>query len=120
MGLMRNPDARHIDFTDLNGVYKNYVPSNIDMVYERNGYFLVGEWKRPNEKLGGGQHILLKQLARQPRFVVIIIQGNTDDGMHIDEFWLLKSDGTQKSLGKSLESLKKFIRKFFTEIAEKL
>ena len=119
MGLMRNPDARHIDFTELNGVYKNYVPSNVDMMYERKGYFLVGEWKRPNESISVGQSILLQQLAIQPRFLVIIIQGNTDDGMHIDEFWLLKSDGTKKSLGKSLESLKKFIRKFFTEIADK-
>lgn len=119
MGLMRNPNAPHIDFTELNGVYKNYVPSNIDMMYERNGYFLVGEWKRPNESISIGQSILLKQLARQPRFLVIIIQGNTDDKMHIDEFWLLKSDGTKKSLGKSLEALRKFIHRFFAEIADK-
>jgi hypothetical protein len=119
MGLMRNPNAPHIDFTDLNGVYKNYVPSNIDMMYERNGYFLVGEWKRPNESISIGQSILLKQLAKQPRFIVLIIQGNTDAGMHIDEFWLLKSDGSKKSLGKSLESLRNFIHRFFKEIADK-
>ena len=119
MSLMRNPNAPHIDFTDLYGVYKNYVPSNIDMMYERKGYFLVGEWKRPNESISVGQSILLQQLARQPRFLVIIIQGNTDAGMHVDEFWLLKSDGTKKSLGKSLKSLRNFIEKFFKEIADK-
>jgi len=119
MSLMRNPNAPHVDFTDLNGVYKNYVPSNIDMMYERKGYFLVGEWKRPNESISKGQSILLEQLARQPRFIVLIIQGNTDAGMHVDEFWLLRSDGTTKSLGKSVESLRKFIHRFFAEIADK-
>ena len=89
------------------------------MMYERNGYFLVGEWKRPNESISIGQSILLKQLAKQPQTIVLIIQGNTDAEMQIDEFWLLKSDGTKKSLGKSRESLRKFIYKFFAEIADK-
>ena len=119
MSLMRNPNAPHIDFTELYGIAGKCVPSNIDMVYERNGFFLVGEWKRENERISIGQEILLKQMARQPRFVVLIVSGDTDDGMKVTEFSVIKSDGTKKVLGTSLDAFKRFIKWWFDEIAEK-
>ena len=48
MTAMRNPDAKHIDFGELVGVIPSnprFLPSNLDMVLERRGSFLVGEWK---------------------------------------------------------------------------
>ena len=119
MSLMRNTHAPHIDFTELYGISNKCVPSNVDMIYERNGYFLVAEWKRENELLSMGQSILLKQLAAQPKFVVLLVQGNTDNGMKVDEFWLIRSDGRRKSLGTSLDAFKRFIKWWFDEIAEK-
>jgi len=68
--MMRNPDARHLDFQDLAGLipeHPKFLPSNLDMVYERKGHFLVCEWKRPHENFGGGQWILLQALARTPK-----------------------------------------------------
>jgi hypothetical protein len=62
--LMRS-NPSHIDYGDFKGLIPknpNFVPSNIDGIVERNGKFLVMEWKRPNEKVSIGQQILLKEL----------------------------------------------------------
>lgn len=108
--MMRNPKALHIDFKDLNGLMGKIVPSNIDMVIERNGYFLIGEWKRAGEPISVGQDILLKRMARVPNFIVLIIQGHTTDSvMVVDEFWAINNIGIQVSLGKSVESFKQFL-----------
>ena len=108
--MMRNPKALHIDFKDLNGLMGKIVPSNIDMVIERNGYFLIGEWKRAGEPISVGQDILLKRMARVPKFLVLIIQGHTTDSvMVVDEFWRIDDRGIQVSLGKSVEVFKQFL-----------
>lgn len=108
--MMRNPNAPHINFKDLNGVLGKLLPSNLDMVIERRRYFLVGEWKHAGEPISLGQDILLKQLAKLDRFTVLIIQGHTDEGtMVVDEFWNLDKTGTLVSLGKGVESFKRFL-----------
>lgn len=108
---MRNPKALHVDFRDLIGVMGKILPSNVDMIVERNGYFLVGEWKRAGEDLSIGQSILLKQLAKiDDKFVVLIIQGHTDEGvMVIDKFWRMGNDGIIRALGDTVEKFKKFL-----------
>ena len=108
---MRNPKAVHIDFKDINGLMGKIVPSNLDMVIERNGYFLIGEWKRENENISIGQGILLKQLARMDnKFLVLIIQGDTDDSvMKVDMFWRMESDGTLSILGEGIDKFKEFL-----------
>jgi hypothetical protein len=45
---MRNKHAPHIDFTDL--MIGKLCPSDIDMVLERKGHFLFGEWKRQGRR----------------------------------------------------------------------
>lgn len=118
---MRNPDAKHTDFADLIGVIPSnpkLLPSNLDMVIERFGNFLVGEWKRPNEKISLGQEILLKRLATKEDFVVLLIEGDTDDGMVVNKVEAINTDGTLTPIGSSAEELKKFI-KFWYEHAEK-
>jgi len=75
---MRNAYASHTDFGFLRGVILDNpkaMPSNIDMVFERRGSFLIAEWKRKNEEISLGQKILLKALANQNKFTVLVING---------------------------------------------
>ena len=121
MTAMRNPDAKHTDFADLIGVIPNnpkFLASNLDMVMERFGQFLVGEWKRPGEEISKGQEILLKRLASKDEFVVLIIEGDTDDGMNITNIEALNASGGLVEIGKTTEELKRFVR-FWYEHAEK-
>ena len=118
---MRNPDAKHTDFTDLIGVIPSnlkLLPSNLDMVIERFGNFLVGEWKRPSEKISLGQEILLKRLATKEDFTVLLIEGDTDDGMVVHKIEAFTKDGGLVHIGKDVNALKGFIR-FWYEHAEK-
>jgi hypothetical protein len=99
MGVMRNPDAKHIDFADLSGIIETnprFLPSNLDMVYERNGHFLIGEWKRPKEHISGGQRLLLHRLASLPNVKVLLIIGDTDDGMTVHDVYKLTKDNVTK------------------------
>lgn len=78
---MRNSLASHTDFRDFAGLIPentHFLPSNIDMICERRGYFLIGEWKKPNENMATGQQLLLKAFAKVPKFTVLVIIGNTD------------------------------------------
>lgn len=114
--MMRNPDARHLDFRDLAGLipeHPKFLPSNLDMVYERKGYFLVCEWKRPNEQFGGGQWILLQALARTPKFSVLIVTGNTDAGMSVQAIEWLKPDGSLEHKGATMVEFEQLILKWF-------
>jgi hypothetical protein len=79
---MRNQYATHTDFRDFQGLIPentHFLPSNIDMICERKGHFLIGEWKKPNEKMATGQQLLLKAFAQVPKFTVLVIIGNTDN-----------------------------------------
>ena len=115
MKLMNNPYATHIDFFRFKGFFKNNpnaTPSNLDMIFERKSKFLVGEWKRQNEKLSKGQEILLKTLAKQENFVVLIIQGDTDGEMVVNKFWRVVDDTCQPQ-GESADDLKDFMNQWY-------
>lgn len=112
--MRSNPS--HIDYGDFAGLIKtnpNFVPSNIDGIAERNGRFLVFEWKRPNESISMGQKMLLQALAASPEFTVIIINGDTDDKTTVNSFWLINEDGKPIKRGTGLESLKTFYQKWY-------
>ena len=109
MSAMRNRLAPHINFDEFVGLLDNRLPSNIDMVIERKGRFLIGEWKRVNEKIPLGQQILLKQFAKIPKFTVLVIVGNTDNKMQIDKVWQLMPDGKFNLLAKSINEFKKYL-----------
>jgi len=73
MKLMRNMFATHTDYGDFKGLIESnplFIPSNVDGIAERNGYFLILEWKRLGEKMSEGQKRLLKALAANPKFMV--------------------------------------------------
>lgn len=116
MKLMRNMFATHTDYADLKGVIPSnpsFVPSNVDGICERKGKFLIMEWKRQNEKVSMGQQILLKALAANDDFMVVIIYGNTDNSMVIDKYWLLQKDGTPMHHGTGVEMFKDFYRDWY-------
>ena len=109
--LMRNPQSTHTDYEDLLGLLPSnpkFLPSNVDGIAERNGKFLVMEWKRPNEKISKGQEFLLKALAKTPNFVVIIIIGDTDNGMNIERFYYLQPIGKNVLIGTSTQEFKDY------------
>lgn len=92
---MRNPNAVHIDYGFMQGIFPdnpNFMPSNIDGIIERNGQFMVLEWKRKNEKISKGQGRLLKALA-QKGLTVVIICGDTDNGLNFDHCWIMNNQG---------------------------
>jgi hypothetical protein len=79
---MRNSNAKFIDFGFLSGMIpgKNILPTNLDMVVCKDGKkFLVCEWKHHNEPMLFGQKIVLKGLAAQKNFTVLLIYGHSDD-----------------------------------------
>ena len=110
---MRNPDAPHINFEEFFGMLGKVIPSNIDMVMERRNYFLIGEWKRPNEKISKGQEILLKAFAKLDRFTVLVIIGDTDNKMVVNKFWKINKDGKLFLAGSGVEQLKDFITDWY-------
>jgi hypothetical protein len=115
---MRNKYATHVDFTFLMDIAGKKLPSNIDMVLERNGYFLIGEWKRENELLSQGQLIMLKRLAQAPRFSVFIITGHTDDELPVVSMvQQLMPDGGMEKWGESVHDFRRIVKEWL-EFAE--
>ena len=122
MTAMRNPDAKHIDFAHLIGVIPSnprFLPSNLDMVLERRGDFLIGEWKRPNESISRGQEILLENLAKKPGFLVVLIEGNTDAEMVVNKVQLFNPHKGWIDWGDSKESLKDLITQWYARAERK-
>jgi len=113
---MRNAYASHTDFGFLNGIIQDNpkaMPSNLDMVLERKGKFLVGEWKRTNEEISVGQKILLKQLAILPNFTVLIINGYSDsEGMEIDKFYQV-GQSSLIYIDTGIDALKSYINTWY-------
>ena len=115
--LMRNMFATHTDYGDFKGLIPtnpHLVPSNVDGILERNGQFLILEWKRPSEKVSEGQRIMLQALASKPSFMVVIIYGNTDNETVIDSYWILTPEGKPVKTGIGFESFKQFYRDWYT------
>jgi|SRR6056300_551771 len=112
---MRNPKAEHVDFGFLTGVIKqkpNVLPVNVDMLYELNEHFLIAEWKNANEQISLGQKIALKALSKQPKFIVLIIYGiSNEDGTVVNEIYKVQAD-TLKKVGNGLKDLISLIQKW--------
>lgn len=115
---MRNAHATHVDFGFLRGIISsnpNFMPSNIDMVLERKGKFLFGEWKREDEEMKTGQKILLKELAWN--HTVLIITGYVDTEPHISLIQqVIPVNGNLKLVGKSSADLIKYIQDWYRDV----
>lgn len=120
MEAMRNSNAPHTDFGFLRGVIPTnplFMPSNVDMMLERRGKFLIGEWKRPLEKISKGQEILLRKLANKPDFSVIIIEGHSDStGTEIVAIKRFDNDGNIWTVAKGVGGLKKLIQDWYAQV----
>jgi hypothetical protein len=92
------------------------MPSNIDMVLERKGQFLFGEWKREDEEMKTGQKILLKELSWVHR--VLLITGYVDTQPHIVLIQQVLPNGTLKVVGKSVADLIKYIQDWYKDAEE--
>ena len=116
MKAMRSLVASHVDYGDFLGLIPQnpqFCPSDLDGVAERNNHFLIMEWKRPGEKASEGQKRLLKALATNPKFMVVVIIGDTDNGTNIQEFWQYATDGKIFKAGVGFESFKAFYRLWY-------
>jgi len=114
---MRNAQATHVDFGFLRGFIPSnpkFMPSNIDMVLERRGVFLFGEWKREDEEISQGQKILLTNLAWH--HTVIIITGYVDDKPHIGLIQKMTPTGKLTVVGQGEEDLINFLRGWYVEV----
>ena len=111
--MMRDKYAPHIDFEELSGLLGKVVPSNVDMVLERKGHFLFGEWKRDGEKISKGQEILLKALSGLPKTTVLVVSGDTDNGMRVERFWKVLSNSQCIECGKGLIAFKNYITEWY-------
>lgn len=116
MTAMRNSNAKHTDFGFLKGIIKSnplFMASNVDMMLERRGRFIVAEWKRPNENISRGQMILLENLAKQKNFMVMIITGVSDDTeCNIYDINKLLPEGQEK-IGEGKQFLIEFIKSWY-------
>jgi enoyl-CoA hydratase/carnithine racemase len=116
MKAMRSLVASHVDYGDFVGLIPqnpNFCPSDLDGIAERNGHFLIMEWKRPGEKMNEGQKRLLQALAANPKFMVVVIIGNTDNGTNIQEYWQYAADGKAFKAGVGFDSFKTFYRLWY-------
>jgi len=115
---MRNKHAVHIDTTDLERLIEDnprWGMSNLDLIAERRGKFLVQEWKRPGEEMLEGQRLLLKALSSTPGFTVLIVTGDTDNGTEVAEVRQVLVDRL-RLVGTTLAELQEFIRSWYREV----
>ena len=116
---MRNVNATHVDFGFLRGMIPtnpHFMPSNIDMIVERKGKFLFGEWKRDGEDMKTGQKILLKALAKQHH--VLVITGYVDTKPNISLVQLLDNRGMLIKLGTDESTLVKFLQDWYNAVEQ--
>lgn len=116
---LRNTMVQLVDYRELEGIIssnKNFACSDIDMIYERNGQFLVVEWKKPNEDFGGGQKIMLKALAKTPNFTVLTVCGYSEDTkLTIYDFKQITTLETLKHLGQGKQAFIEYIQNWYAK-----
>lgn len=123
---LRNPFVQLVDFKDLDGCIESnskFAPSDIDMIYERNGHFLIGEWKKPEEtlKVNSGQDKLLQALANNDKFTVLKIIGYSDENrkLFIQKIERLKKNGVWEmlhSVGDGVPKLREIVKKWYSVV----
>ena len=70
-------DQKPTDFSTLKNQF-GVLPTNVDGMTERLGYFLVIEVKR-GEPTRRGQRLMLTQLAAQPKFLVLVVHSDYEE-----------------------------------------
>jgi len=112
---MRNANASHVDFGFLRGMIPSnpfFMPSNIDMIIERKGKFIFGEWKRKGEQMKLGQKILLMSLAKY--HTVLLITGYSEgDNMDVSKVQVVTCNGKLNMIGENKEALIQYLQDWY-------
>ena len=114
---MRNVNATHVDFGFLRGMIPcnpYFMPSNIDMIMERKGKFLFGEWKREGEDMKTGQKILLKALAKNN--TVLVITGYVDTDAHVSLIQVVTQNGMLNRIGENKQDLITYLQDWYNAV----
>lgn len=114
---MSNANASHVDFGFLRGMIPtnpSFMPSNIDMIIERRGEFIFGEWKREGEKMTVGQRILLLALSKM--HTVLLITGYVDDEAHVSKVQVVTCNGKLNLIGNSKEDLIQYLQDWYDAV----
>ena len=117
---MRNENASHVDFGFLRGMIPAnpfFMPSNIDMIIERRGEFIFGEWKREGEKMTVGQRILLLALSKM--HTVLLITGYVDDEAHVSKVQVVTCNGKLNLIGNSKEDLITYLQDWYNAVEKR-
>jgi hypothetical protein len=112
---MRNENASHVDFGFMRGMIPAnpfFMPSNIDMIIERKGRFIFGEWKREGEQMKLGQKILLMSLAKH--HTVLLITGYSQgDDTNVSKVQVVTCNGKLNLIGNTKESLIQYLQDWY-------
>ena len=118
---MRNANASHVDFGFMRGMIPAnpfFMPSNIDMIIERKGSFIFGEWKREGEEMKLGQKILLMSLAKH--HIVLLITGYSQgDDTNVSKVQVVTCNGKLNKIGESKEDLVKYLQDWYDAVVLK-
>jgi len=117
---MRNANDSHVDFGFLRGMIPtnpSFMPSNIDMIIERRGEFIFGEWKREGEKMTVGQRILLLALSKM--HTVLLITGHVDDEAHVSKVQVVTCNGKLNLIGNSKEDLITYLQDWYNAVEKR-
>ena len=117
---MRNANASHVDFGFLRGMIPtnpSFMPSNIDMIIERRGEFIFGEWKREGEKMTVGQRILLLALSKM--HTVLLITGYVDDEAYVSKVQVVTCNGKLNLIGNSKEDLITYLQDWYNAVEKR-
>jgi hypothetical protein len=115
---MRNANASHVDFGFMRGMIPAnpfFMPSNIDMIIERKGKFIFGEWKREGEQMKLGQKILLMSLAKHHTVLLITgySQGNETE---VSKLQVVTCNGKLNLIGNKKEDLITYLQDWYNAI----
>jgi hypothetical protein len=115
---MRNENAAHVDFGFMRGMIPAnpfFMPSNIDMIIERKGKFIFGEWKREGEQMKLGQKLLLLSLAKY--HTVLLITGYSQgEETNVSKVQVVTCNGKLNLLGNTKESLITYLKDWYDAV----
>ena len=91
-------------------------PTDIDGAVERNGHFLIFEWKRNGADIPTGQRIFFEKLSSKPGITVFVVWHDTATPSAITKAGMFK-DGRWKGEKKTdLEGVRKACREWFEKV----
>jgi len=103
------------DWACLNGCFDptKIKLMDLDGIVERNGKFLVFETKEPYAQIPTGQGILLRALAAEPNFTVIVIFGYPSNPI---EIWYWKGNVPTIINPATIDDLRNIVKTWFESV----